>query len=488
MLWHMGKSCGWVLAGVLVFASHGAGCGGDAPAEAPQAPAAPSAPPAPEPTPPPERAPEPPTELPTDLGWTEPPAAPSAAQWRANQAALRHHRAERFEAARDGFAAVVAEAPGYHNARFNLACAHTKLGDLEAASRELRTLLERDLPTYGPRLDEDEDLAPLRTDAAGEALAAYRARVTRGYEAALEAGAPIAWEQTVPNPRRRSEDDEGYHTRLYAQAGVWWPAERRFVPMAPRVHVDSDFLMYAHAVAWLHRSRRTAISVTANSNAADMSTLDPVVIQIHRAPTGEALHRRTIPNPEEWMLGSVRIRPTPEGARFESQAGEGFVGPRGAPEGPTLQLLAEASSEVQLEPSAGLDGVEVVGRTLRIGAEPGGREVNLPSIRDTDHGVSSVDDRVLPLGTTHALVLTTQFVDMGTDGQGHGAHVLTRVDRRDGATEELRRGEGPAHAMSVGEGALVQLGGEQHFVAATGPPAALPAGLVLAPRVVRWDD
>lgn len=169
----------------------------------------------------------------------------------ANSDALRIHGqalgAEADEARRiyEGsvlaFQRVADAHPDYLNARFNQACALARLGRHDEAITILRTLLAIDLPSFGPRLDSDPDLASLPEAAGFAALQRHREALLARYAAALETGVPVVHvtaEEVIP---AAGEDADEIHRTTY-QAGVWLASERRFVPMAPGVVRSMDAL------------------------------------------------------------------------------------------------------------------------------------------------------------------------------------------------------------------------------------------------------
>jgi hypothetical protein len=158
-------------------------CGDDAPASAPPSVPLATSEPAPvaapiEPAPgaapvEPARPPPPPLTL-ASIGHPCGEATRSDEASAANTAALVAHAAGDFATARDGFARASSLAPTWSTPRFNLACAHARLGDLDAAAEALEPALLRDLPETLGRLASDPDLAALRE---GEPTAGFRARV-----------------------------------------------------------------------------------------------------------------------------------------------------------------------------------------------------------------------------------------------------------------------------------------------------------------------
>ncbi len=162
----------------------------------------------------------------SDIGYTAVPAQPSTAQMRLNRQALAAHSSGDYATSRTLFAQLVEQSGGYPPYRVNLACALSRAGALDEAAAVLEPLLAMDLPTYRRMIESDEDLAPLRTGPVATRLAAHVARVELGYRQAAREG--------VPAMLRLSES--------LLRGGVWWHAQRRFVPLGPAVRDASSVL------------------------------------------------------------------------------------------------------------------------------------------------------------------------------------------------------------------------------------------------------
>lgn len=215
----------------------------------------------PDPTPEPEIVAEAIPEAPCELGYATP-FSPTRAHLRSNRAALGMHRRGEFAEAARAFSALAAEAPAYGSARFNLACAQTKLGQHEEATATLAQLFCEDLPTNLPRALGDEDLEALRLDitALGSSML-ERYREASAFGAALLAFGRTSFGDGAP--------DEGYlDTQLFwSQPGFW--NERRFIPAGPRQQgrsVDSDRPMFPSFIAEDRVVQVHTISSTAESD------------------------------------------------------------------------------------------------------------------------------------------------------------------------------------------------------------------------------
>lgn len=188
--------------------------------------------PTPAPTPAEAEAPEPAepeaevVEARCDIGYATP-FSPTRAHLRSSRLALAMHRRGEFAESASAFAALAAEAPQYGSARFNLACAQTKLGQLEEAKATLAQLFCEDLPTNLPRALGDEDLEPLRAE-----LAALGSAMVQRYREASAGGVSIlAFGQTGFGDGLPEEGDPET-LLLWSQPGFW--KNQRFVPAGPR--------------------------------------------------------------------------------------------------------------------------------------------------------------------------------------------------------------------------------------------------------------
>jgi len=133
------------------------------------------APPPPEPEPEPEPRPvERPRPEPKPVGWqvtigeigweVVPPEPPDRA-FKANTIGWQKHQKSDWEGSRPHFQEAVSIVTEYDLARYNLACAHSRLGDLDQALQEITHVLVRDLPRFKRAVHEDQDLGNRRPPA-----------------------------------------------------------------------------------------------------------------------------------------------------------------------------------------------------------------------------------------------------------------------------------------------------------------------------------
>jgi hypothetical protein len=164
----------------------------------------------------------------------------------ANAAALRLHTAGDYQGSRSGFEAALAIDERYDLARFNLACARSRLGDLEGAVRELRTLFEIDLPRFGPRYLADPDLEPVRSSPLAASVTAHLERVRAAVETAIRDGLPVV---LAIRP-------SGFMSGAFMVGG-------RCIPVTEPGNLSSDYIV-------LDRAHRRFAYVSAGSTSDDI--------------------------------------------------------------------------------------------------------------------------------------------------------------------------------------------------------------------------
>lgn len=284
------KRLGWMLA-VLV------GCTSTAPA--PSVPAAS----VPEETPSQSQQPSPPEDSepePILIGWSEAVARPSSEAIRLNSAALVKHRGGDYAGSRSGFSSATKIAPEYALARYNLACAEARLGDLAAAASILAELLASDLPRFRPRFFNDEDLQTLRDGPEGAAIAnQLLPKLTKAYAEALQRGAPAM----MYIERSDSSDSGGSlaHPQVpytHLRIGVYDGEAKRFVPMTPPVgRAYSGVLDLAHKraiVATGQLRRKDMWEIQPHAARASMFSLekfgDSILEAKHVSPPGDVFY------------------------------------------------------------------------------------------------------------------------------------------------------------------------------------------------------
>ncbi len=230
-------------------------------------------------------APEPPrvpavTARPIVIGWDAPVPRPTPAGAKLNVEALAQHRAGDYSESAAGFARALEASPGYVWARYNLACAHSRLGQLTEARAGLEALLMEDLPTFRPRLLKDEDLQALRDSATGAELIDTRLpKISAAYAESLQRGAPaMTYRSQTESVGELSGEGRSFRTPYTElRLGVYDDSIGRFVPMVPAVdqayggvlNVERGRAIVAHGQLAMkdmwevqpHRARATVFSL-----------------------------------------------------------------------------------------------------------------------------------------------------------------------------------------------------------------------------------
>lgn len=171
-----------------------------------------------------------PSSSPSTIGVASMPST-TAASRKANRDGLAHHRLGQFEKARAKFQAAIDNSPDHDMARYNLACALSRIGETEAAMQHLVLLLERDPQRFIPRLAEDADLGPFRDSEFGPKVQALVDAAKRALDQARASGLPAMMYRSSP----WEPGDSGNKWRggpADHAVGVYLHASKRFVPLA----------------------------------------------------------------------------------------------------------------------------------------------------------------------------------------------------------------------------------------------------------------
>jgi len=177
------------------------------------------------------KAPVVPAIEPAEIGFAAAPTVSKKAR-AANRKALELHRAGDYAGARKGFEAALALSPDHDMARFNLACALARLGEIEASRAELETLLRRDLLRFQGRWKTDADLEAVRTTKHAPELDALIEGLRTAYDAAHDQGIAAYLYDVEPSPAQTTFGGEflgkGSSSLI---SGIWLHDARRFVPL-----------------------------------------------------------------------------------------------------------------------------------------------------------------------------------------------------------------------------------------------------------------
>lgn len=445
---------------VVVLGILAAGCGGSraapdaaTPARTPEA--APSAvraePAAPE-------APRPAAAEAAPIGWADVPAADAPEAFMANRAALEKHRAGDLAASRAGFEKAVGLSPRYGLARFNLACARTRLGELEAAAADLEALAAEDLPLVAQRFADDPDLAALRAAPAG-------ARVAARIEALRAAWAAAAREGVAAIAFRGRRAPEGWPRVGLLRAGVWVHAPRRFVPLVPPSTLPLSALVDLAAGQAIMIAGQGRFDGIPQIEGASVQTapLAPVGTELTTARgAGQAFDVEA-----GTRSGTVRYRlntegRTPRWSTTSLRASE-------PPDREWLTVQPEGTL-LHTEPPAGwsLRGNEL--------AMPDGTTIALGQ----GHTVSQAHQLLVSADGQTAIVVSVRADCPG--GEGRLAHFVDRVAVGARSVERLSTGASTAAARLGGDGALyLQIGTatRRYATPAASTHEPLPEGILL---------
>lgn len=466
------------------------GCGERA---TPVEPVAPSAPALEAPAP----VADPPVEV-TPIGWDHLPVDPDPSARAANGDALRIHghalgaseeEARRvYEGSAIAFQRVADAHPDYLNARFNQACALARLGRHDEAIDILRTLVTLDLPSFGPRIDSDPDLASLAEAPAFFGLQQEREALRVRYLAALEVGVPVVQvtpEEILPAMR----DDEGETHRTVYQAGVWLASERRFVPMAPRtVRAVDDLLANLDLTAIaVDRARGAVLEFLGTGTWSEGGgPIDQGAFYVFDAATGRVRAQLDMRRPSATWEPPIAAHATESGAamRFvrENRAGDFPTITEGAFDETVRPSIAVtlAHASVLLPHGAPPDGVVLDGDAL----VRGDARVALP--RQHHAARSTVRTATwVPRDDRSAWLMTAVIEQVEWDSMRPGPVALSVVALGDDTItvtllEHVAAGVGALLAAPDGT-AYAQLGPRVVHLTPDGLGETLPEGLYLLP-------
>ncbi len=381
-----------------------------------------------------------------DLGFDILPPDPPAKAFKANTAGLKRHEAGDWAASKALFAEAVGVAAEYDLARYNLACAHARLGELDAAAAELRTVLERDLPRFRRRWDEDQDLVALRRSPQGEALRLHLEALEQAWVAAVRGGVPAVL------VREQLHAVTGTRAVGQVRPGVWNHGLRRFIPTMDEL--EDSFSALTDPV---HGQAITLIATPDFNDGAKLVTASVAVAPLDPPGVPPRITRLG-----DEALDAVELHAIAQGARVrtngvrtawrELRAGGLVRSPtQDGPDRPVLKVNADGTLLFQPPPS----GFSVKGAKL---FAPGAA-VGIALQRR--HGVSPLHS-VLTTGDG-AVAIVTSMRAKCHDGESVLRHVIDRVDLRARSAEPLSDDKGQGAAALGPDGALyLQIGDTVH--------------------------
>ncbi|MCA9519092.1 MAG: tetratricopeptide repeat protein [Myxococcales bacterium] len=402
--------------------------------------------PDPEPVADPEPAPKPKPKGPArwsvglgDIGWDDVPGEPPDRAFRANTEGWKRHEKGDWAGSKPLFEEAVDIVTEYDLARYNLACALSRLGQLDDALLELTTVLKRDFPRFKRKALEDPDLGNLRRSALGDELEWRVEKLDEIWKQAMQVGTPtIAWRPWTDTVIAAAQGGQGQLLR----PGVWIDDVRRFVPaMELQEGVYSGLVDVERQQAILVTGARTADTppqfrdahlyvaplspVGANPRDASL-TLDALdTIEVHAVSSG------------------ARVRLNRHKTAWRELRAGGLVRGEGqdTPDRPVLMVTPDGSLLTQPLPA----GWSVKNRTVYM---PGGEEVTVQST----HSVTNVRSLLFNADRSWAVLIGVRM-KCGKDG-AELRHAVDRIDLRSRRAEGLSNRDGAAAAVFGRDGAL----------------------------------
>jgi hypothetical protein len=197
-------------------------------------------------------APLPPKEEidPSTLGFASRPNEPSKDANDAMHDALAKHKAKKWADSRALFEKAIAASPDYALAHFDLACAASRLGDMETAKNELESLLLLDFAAFDPRLEADDDLATFRASPQGDDLRDRAEKIRAAWLRAANDGVSAV----MFRARAGAVDYPAAKEAQWLRAGVYVPSTHKFLTLVPDVTATD---------AWYDRDAHKAVLVEA---------------------------------------------------------------------------------------------------------------------------------------------------------------------------------------------------------------------------------
>ncbi|MCA9586525.1 MAG: tetratricopeptide repeat protein [Myxococcales bacterium] len=384
-------------------------------------------------------------------------------------------------------------APHFTLARYNLACALARAGKHAEARAALEAVWEADFVGTRVHAAADADLADFWKSAEGRALSSHIPELEARYQSAIEGGVrSILW---------RDGPQRGVHKPAWVRVGVFDPASKRFVavaPTSPKVFFAFAPQMSPYAIVatgavndglggdldegkHLDAIKFYAFGATGAPVAVVDANIDPYSGTLEVGSTGAKFSAHQARGP---IAGTDKY-----GALFELRWGAPAT--RRLYNGPPPETASRDRPVVawlgynhwgypvtEVTPGFEYKSHELV--------TPDGKKVPIPKALAFYQApprkivASPRGDRVVLVWNAAALVC-----DPTRDIPGH--YKLALVDTTSGAVRGLGEGEGSAHATFTTDGRLyVQRGRRVFHVGETETP--LPDGVLLVPPVDRDDQ
>ncbi len=427
----------------------------------------------------PEQRPEPRPEGPKgwyvtvdQIGWEVVPPEPIDRAFKANTLGWQKHQKGDWAGSRPYFQEAVDIVSEYDLARYNLACAHSRLNDLDAAMAELTHVLVRDLPRFKRKSLSDQDLGNLRRSELGTELTRRIELLEKLWADAMQIGAPtLAWRERGESYIGDAQHSQGQLIR----PGVWLHKAKRFVPALEII--DEAFSGYVDV------ERQQGVLIVAKPTVDSPPLLEGAQVMV--APlegAGEGLRKADVVFDNlatvevTALAGGVRVRTnTTKSAWRELKAG-GLMRSENqlVPDRPVLRVTPDGSMLIQYWQ----DGVTFKNRSLFLGS----REI----VMQPGHTRANTHSLIKDANSQMAVVVAVRAKCSDDGSELH--HWIDRIDLQSGTSEGLSNEEGAAAAQFARDGGLyLQIGRET--IRYPSPTAttfdALPEGVLLAPPMSR---
>lgn len=435
------------------------------------------APPPPEPEPRPVvRAPPPEEPKPVgwqvrleDIGWEVVPPEPPERAFKANTQGWQRHQKSDWEGSRPFFQEAVSIVTEYDLARYNLACAHSRLGELEPALEELTHVLVRDLPRFKRFVHEDQDLGNLRRSTLNEELEARIEKIEKVWEQAMRIGTPaVAWRERTQTMISEAQGKQGQLLR----PGVWVHRIERFVPAMEII--DDAFSGFVDV------EREKSIIIVAAPTVDVPPLLEGARVLITPlTPPGEAPRKAELVLDNLGVIETaatdtgVRVRLNTTKTAWKDLRAGGLVRSedQNPPDRPVLKVTPDGSLLIGFHPA----GWSHKGRSVFM---PDGREIALQS----GHSIANQHSIFLSGDGSYGVVVAIRM--KCTDEGPVLHHWIDRLDLGAGTAEGLANAEGGAAAQFGRDGALyLQIGTEtiRYATPTASTYETLPEGVMLVP-------
>ncbi len=433
--------------------------------------------PDPQPTPQPEPEPEPEPILEPvgwrvtldEIGWEVVPPEPPDRAFRANTLGWQRHLKGDWAGSRPHFQEAISIVSEYDLARYNLACALSRLDELDESLEQLTYVLVRDLPRFKRSVLKDQDLGNLRRSHLNKELERRIELIEDVWAQAMQVGTPsIAWRERSTTMISEVQGKQGQLVR----PGVWVHKTKRFVPAMEIIEGAFSGLVDVE--------KQQAMIVVATPTVDLPPLFEGVQLLVTPlSPAGEAPRKADLVMDN---LGSIEIHGVDNGVRVRANStkshwrelrASGLVRSetQTTPDRPVLRMNPDGSLLVGYHP----DGWSHKGRSV---FTPSGQEI----VMQQGHSVATQHTLVFNQDKSHAVMVA---VRMRCSDEGPVLrHWIDRLDLGAGSAEALANTEGPAAAVYGRDGALYLQIGTETIRYAT-PTATryetLPEGVMLAP-------